>query len=424
MTEVSPGINPWAAARPGVDLLALARDIREARASFADRSPTRHRVRSVVLDSWQRSLERGVDPDAAGRDSLGTNDLRRYRDEHPMRLIRPVVRNLLLDDGFDDGMVVALSDANGLLLWVEGQTTALDSAASMNFSEGSDWSESTVGTNAPGTALTLDHALQILGAEHFSHSVQNWSCTAAPVHHPTTGRILGVLDVTGGPRVAAPEILSLVRATVVAAEAELRVQALENPGILGSVGGARLEVLAGARPVFIRDGARTELSGRHAEILLLLAEHPEGLAGDRLAVLLDESDLDAVTVRAEVSRMRRVVGPGLIGSRPYRLQGELSTDLDDVRRAIDRGDIDRALRLYGAPVLHRSSAPGIQDIREALRMALRAAVVASGDAALLGRWITSPHGRDDIEAWVAYRATLDPRSSMHAKVQTRIERWA
>lgn len=423
MADVSPAVNPWAAARPGTDLIALARDVARARARFAEKAVGRHRVRPVVLDSWHRSVDGGVDPDAEGSTSMTDVDLRRYRAEHPMRLIRPVVRNLLLDDGIDDGMVVALTDAKGLLLWVEGQNSALDRAASMNFSEGTDWSEAAVGTNAPGTALALDHGLQILGAEHFSHSVQEWSCTAAPVHHPTTGQILGVIDVTGGPRMAAPEMLSLVRATVVAAEAELRVQAMENPGLLSGMEGNRLELL-GARPVLIRDVGRAELSGRHAEILLLLAENPGGLASDRLAVLLDESDLDSVTIRAEISRLRRVVGPGVVGSRPYRLLAPLGTDLDDVRFALERGDVDRALRLYGAPVLPRSTAPGIHDIREGLRFGLQRGVLASGDPALLGRWITSSHGRDDIEAWMAYRATLDPRSSMHAKVQARIDRWA
>lgn len=423
MADVSPAVNPWVAARPGTDLLALARDVARARAGFAEQADGGHRVRPLVLDSWQRSVDRGVNPDTGGSSSMTDVDLRRYRAEHPMRLIRPVVRNLLLDDGIDDGMVVALTDARGLLLWVEGQNSALDRAAAMNFSEGTDWSESAVGTNAPGTALALDHGLQIHGAEHFLHTAESWSCTAAPVHHPTTGQILGVIDVTGGPQMAAPEMLSLVRATVVAAEAELRLQAFENPGLLGGVDGNRLE-LFGARPVLVREGGRAELSGRHAEILLLLAEHPEGLASDRLAVLLDESDLDSVTIRAEISRLRRVVGPGVIGSRPYRLLGPMSTDLDEVRFALERGDVHRALRLYSGPVLHRSTAPGIHDIREGLRFGLQRAVLAADDPALLGRWITSAHGRDDIEAWLAYRAMLDPRSSMFAKVQARIDRWA
>ncbi|WP_245993542.1 hypothetical protein [Xylanimonas allomyrinae] len=58
---------------------------------------------------------------------------------------------------------------------------------------------------------------------------------------------------------------------------------------------------------------------RHAEILLLLGDHPGGLGADELAVLLHPGDLSDVAVRAEVSRLRRTVGPLLVGSRPYRL---------------------------------------------------------------------------------------------------------
>ena len=57
----------------------------------------------------------------------------------------------------------------------------------MHFVEGARWAEDVVGTNAPGTALAVDHAVQIYGSEHFRRPVQPWSCSAAPVHDPLTG---------------------------------------------------------------------------------------------------------------------------------------------------------------------------------------------------------------------------------------------
>ncbi len=83
----------------------------------------------------------------------------------------------------------------------------------MNFVPGADWSERGAGTNAPGTALALDRELQIRGSEHFSRIVQPWSCTAAPVHDPATGALLGAIDLTGGTQVASAQTLALVRAT-------------------------------------------------------------------------------------------------------------------------------------------------------------------------------------------------------------------
>ena len=92
----------------------------------------------------------------------------------------------------------------------------------MHFVEGASWGEDIAGTNAPGTALALDHAVQIYGGEHYRRPVQPWSCSAAPVHDPLTGALLGAIDVTGGDHVASPHVLTLVRATAAAAESELR----------------------------------------------------------------------------------------------------------------------------------------------------------------------------------------------------------
>ena len=62
--------------------------------------------------------------------------------------------------------------------------------------------------------------MQVVGYEHYARKVHPWSCAAVPVHAPT-GQVLGVIDVTGGPVVASAVVMSLVRATVAAVEAEL-----------------------------------------------------------------------------------------------------------------------------------------------------------------------------------------------------------
>jgi hypothetical protein len=74
-----------------------------------------------------------------------------------------------------------------------------------------------------------------------------------------------------------------------------------------------------------------------------------------------------VTVRAELSRLRRLVGAHLLGSRPYRLTGPLETDLDQVRRLLARGAVGPALERYPGAVLPRSSAPGVRAARTGCR---------------------------------------------------------
>ncbi|MGW4242847.1 transcriptional regulator [Nocardia sp. NPDC004722] len=377
-------------------------------------------MRSVVLDSWRRSRGSGIDPDGCDPAvEIDLRELRDYRAAQPISVIRPVVGKLLVEDAADAGLVVAISDAAGRLLWVEGDPKVKARADRIGFTEGANWSEDRVGTNAPGTALALDHPVQIFAAEHFSRVVHEWSCSAAPVHDPGTGQIIGAIDITGGPSVAAPEALTLIRATVSAAEAELRLHLLD-PAAAPAGALLRLEALGARRPVLIRDGERIPLSQRHAEILLLLAEHTEGLSADHLALLLDDADLDNATIRAAMSRLRSVVGSNVFGSRPYRLRVPIATDVEALRAALDSGDVDAAVRLYAGPVLPRSNAPGVIDIRDELRVRLRTAVLRSGDASVLSRWTSGAEGRDDAAAWAAYRATVDRESPLYAQIEAKI----
>ncbi|RKE21706.1 GAF domain-containing protein [Streptomyces sp. TLI_171] len=59
-------------------------------------------------------------------------------------------------------------------------------------------------------------------------------------------------------------------------------------------------------------------SPRHTELLLLLALHRDGLSAARLAEALFAEPARTVTVRAELSRLRRHLG-ALLEARPYRL---------------------------------------------------------------------------------------------------------
>ncbi|WP_107528973.1 GAF domain-containing protein [Mycolicibacterium tusciae] len=366
-------------------------------------------IRRVVVESWQRSIATGVDPDLSGSpaaEALCRNEttLADMRAGHPLAATLPIIRRLLVNDAADSGVVVAVSAANGTLLWVEGDAAACRRAESMNFVPGADWSERGAGTNAPGTALALDREIQIRESEHFSRIVQPWTCTAVPVHDPATGALIGAVDLTGDGQVASPQALGLVRATVAAVEGQLALMHLTASKTTPATAQPRLAVLGSDRPRWIApdDDGRVQslsLTGRHADILVLLTRHPEGLSADHLALLLDEKDLDVVTVRAEMSRLRRVIGPHHLDSRPYRLTGLVSSDVSEVFDALAADDVEEALRCYAGPLLPQSVSPAIARVRTELSMSVRGAVLTAGRPALLRRWLETPEGRDDRDGW-------------------------
>ena len=151
-----------------------------------------------------------------------------YRGGHRVGLGRTAIHGLLIRHTFEAGWIAAMGDEAGGLLWIDGDRALRRKAEGMLFVEGADWSERAVGTSAPGTALTLDHGIQIQGAEHFNRIVHPWSCTAVPVHDPASGRILGVIDITGGADAVAPATLPLLEAAVAAVESEMRIRRLDE----------------------------------------------------------------------------------------------------------------------------------------------------------------------------------------------------
>ncbi|WP_426738520.1 GAF domain-containing protein [Plantibacter sp. 2H11-2] len=399
-------------------------------------------VRRLVRESWERSMGRHLDPDNLMPElAFDEDELRDHRLGHPLAGVLPVITKLLVNDADDDsGMLVAVGDAMGRLLWVDGDRHLRRRAEGMLFVEGAGWSEREVGTSAPGTALELDHGIQIHAAEHFNRLVHPWSCTAVPVHDPETRQIIGVIDITGGPQAVASHALPLMEATAAAVESEIMVQRLRAVADRRFAGRPRtdtarrtttvrpgLQVLGRDTGLLVGHGASrpTELSRRHAEILTLLAWHHQGLSADALAGLLYDADEAAVTLRAELVRLRKVLGgtaPTLVpASRPYRLTTPLQLDAHQVLSLLDRGAHRAALAAYPGPLLPDSTAPGVVDLRDRVATRLREAMLTDASADLLHDYTRTAAAPDDVEILHACLRLLPPRSPKRAGLVARIE---
>ncbi|WP_305790021.1 GAF domain-containing protein [Symbioplanes lichenis] len=391
--------NPWLALDLGSDPAERMTEIGRAYERFL--SGAEPAVRPIVVDSWRRSAGAAMNPDGTAPIELTDGDLDAYRAQHPLARVLPIFRDLLGGLAEDGAHLMAVCDAYGRLLWVEGAAAVRKGAEAMNFVPGARWDEAHAGTNAPGTALALDHSVQIFATEHFSRGVQRWTCAAAPVHDPATGRLLGAIDVTGGDHLAHPHSLALVRATALAAEAYLGAH--QPPG-------APAVSMLGRDEAFLQ-GKR--LGRRHSELMCLLLVHPDGRTGEQLALDLYAGDLNPVTVRAEMSRLRRILGGELLDSRPYRIRKRLDADFLDVTRLLEQGRVAEALAAYTGPLLPSSDAPGVSRLRDLIDARLRTAVLAAGAPDLLRTWVNAPWGADDLQMWEAYEAALAPGSPLH-----------
>ncbi|HJC68228.1 transcriptional regulator [Brachybacterium sp. EE-P12] len=377
-------------------------------------------VRAPVLDSWRRSLAAAPVGARSARAVLEGDELDRARRAHPFSAMLPLLRSRLIEPAVEAGLVVALGDAAGRLLWVEGRSSVTARADEMGFAEGADWSEPAMGTSAPALALTTGTPFQVVGAEHFHEAVHAWSCSAVPVLDPRTGRAVGVLDVTGSADAVAPLVLPLLEATSRAVQDELRGQLPEPRRSPGSP--AEL-LLTGRRTPLLRCGDHEiELGRRHAELLTLLHLASEGIRGAELAEELHGSASAEGTVRAEVVRLRRVLsraGGPEIASRPYRLLGEVDSDLRRTRAALSRADLDAALTHWRGELLPESEAPAIRHLRARTGEHLRELVLERGTATQLWAYAQLPATADDLEVLMAILQVAAPDAPERAAAAAR-----
>ena len=404
--------------------------------------PRVDQVRPLVQDSWRRSRAGRVGAEDLPPLELTDEELEAYRSTHPLAGAMDMIRALLLpgDNASDAGVVVAVGDAAGRLLWIEGDRSVRALTGAMGFVAGTNWSEKFVGTSAPGTALALDRSVQIHGAEHYNRLVQPWGCPPPPPPHPANPRPPRGCGCTGGADAVTPQAQLLVDATARAIEGELLVARLRARAAVTAPIPSRRSVVRAPETATLRvlgrdralleiagDAAETltEVSARHAEILLMLAVHRQGLSAERLGELV-YGDAAEGTLRPEMVRLRKVLertAPHLVPtSRPYRLAADLEIDAHQVLSLLGRGAHRVALAAYRGPVLPDSVAPGVEEFRETVRVALRDALLAEASIDVLLAYAETSDGSADEEILRLALSMLPARSPKRAGLVARIER--
>ncbi|MFF5425734.1 MULTISPECIES: GAF domain-containing protein [unclassified Streptomyces] len=374
--------------------------------------------RPVIDASWQRMARIGLDPDQ-GTSSvlLRREELERRRRSTLLAEVMGTLSGGLAGIADASLQIMVVTDEQGRVLWREGNLAVMRQANGICLEEGAAWTEHTAGTNAVGTALAMGRAVQVHSAEHYVHTLHNWTCAAAPVRDPRDQRLLGILDVSGPASSFHPAMLALVGSVARLAEAEMRerhrrsverLRAVAAP-ILCRVGGRAVAVdahgwtaaVTGLAPVdrialpksfragrmwlpslgmcaveplpggwllrveeepppaeagpgaagrVVLDLSRPrrwtvdvtgpagswqqELSPRHAELLYVLAMHRDGRTAAELAGDVFGDRTRTVTVRAEMSRVRRNLA-SVLAHRPYRFREEVEVTVLRPERPAD-----------------------------------------------------------------------------------------
>lgn len=191
-------------------------------------------VRDVVMESWRRCRQKGVNPATksapvqvagSGVDRLHLENAEFY--DAVRACVPPIVPYLV-----GSRTILITSDPNGTLLSVDGDPQLTDRMAADHILPGAAWHEHSSGTNAIGTAIVLGRPLHVHAQEHFCEVAKRWSCTAALIRDPSDGRIVGVIDVTGPPDTVNAQTWPFVISLVGQLQAHLAERRLAERGRL------------------------------------------------------------------------------------------------------------------------------------------------------------------------------------------------
>ena len=256
-----------------------------------------------VARSWSRSMAAGLLPDGRlqmPEHSSGTELRQTLMHNHELLAHSRPVMEYLFDQVRHNQNVVVLADNRGTLMHTLGDAIFLDKAQRVALMSGASWHEKHRGTNAIGTAIAEGTGVEIHGAEHFLERNNFLTCAASPIVS-ASGRLMGILDISGDQHNGHPHTLGLVSTAA---------RMIEN----------RLMVAGSARSIRLHLHAQAEGIGTVAEGIVAISEDGWIVGANRAAMTflqLNSSNLGVtqldrtIDLRIDELLSRCVRKPGL-----------------------------------------------------------------------------------------------------------------
>jgi GAF domain len=356
---------------------------------------------SAVADTIRASWSRCQDllDDQWSNVPVGDDSIGEQWTESPIRRLAPHLVSQLASAGSDAGMLTIVTDRAGQVLWDDTPADLRRPAHGVGLIPGGRWDEPVAGTNGIGMALVTGRPSVVFATEHWCTPVRDWVCYSAPVH-TVDGVVAGVIDLSTTWDRANPLALGTVGAIARLIEVELAAAA--------PMSARGLAVHALGRGRVVLDGVPLALGPRQIELLVVLAVAGTATLDELHGLLFGDRPISMATLRAEISHTRAALG-GAIASRPYRLTVPVRLDALETLDHLRRGDLDGAIAAYAGQLLPTSDAPLIVERRFHLDVALRTALLLSGNTRqLLGFASVHPFDVEVLHRAVDVAAPGDP----------------
>ncbi|CAN5305679.1 helix-turn-helix domain-containing protein [soil metagenome] len=149
-------------------------------------------IADAIQASWQRSKMLRIDVE-----KVHPAFISHFNTETQLSRSAAPVLLQLADELANEPVSIILTDASGLVLQRLSPSIALTQALdAAGLAPGFNYSEQNVGTNGIGTALERRAPTVVDGREHYTEFLGGFSCAGAPIMHPITGALIGIIDLT------------------------------------------------------------------------------------------------------------------------------------------------------------------------------------------------------------------------------------
>jgi PAS domain S-box-containing protein len=186
-------------------------------------------VRPVVLESWTRSRNYGVNPDVKRGALLDRDELtmRINSNIDLLEIVHPYIQTLY-SVVENSASYIMFCDRDGYILDLTGDPDMIaHGKANSNLVVGALRSENFAGTNAIGTCLAIHEPIQLFGEEHYVRLHKNYSCSCAPIYDPNRN-LLGCLNITCKVADTNPHTLGMVLSAADGIMKELEIKKAYN----------------------------------------------------------------------------------------------------------------------------------------------------------------------------------------------------
>jgi DNA-binding CsgD family transcriptional regulator len=231
-----------------------------------DAGVTPDRLSDDIIGSWRRSAGAGLSPEMFVVPFDADVD-----DGGRLAWAAQPVLDRMGDDLIETGVGLVLTDARGVVV----SRRAADRPTrgmfdNIQLAPGFQYGEEHIGTNAIGTALQLKGPTLVLAEQHFADALTRMACAATTVTDPSTGRVLGVVDLSCAADAANPLMLPLAKRAVWEIEQRLLEESATSEPVLRE---QFLKARRGTRAPLVAVSQRAMLVNAAASSLLEQTDH-------------------------------------------------------------------------------------------------------------------------------------------------------